>query len=51
MKYHRALFAILITSIILFFTSCLKEEDSRTRQDEINELAEYLTTNNISARI
>ncbi len=34
----------------MFFVSCLKEEEEvRTRQDEINELDEYLVTNNINA--
>ena len=50
MKLHRSIFAIFFTVSLLFFVSCLKEEEEgRTRQDEINELAEYLTANSISA--
>jgi len=49
MKYHKALFTIFFAISILFFSSCLKEEEERTREDEINELAEYLVTNNINA--
>ncbi len=50
MKYHKALFTIFFAISSLFLISCLKEEEEgRTRQDEINELAEYLVRNDISA--
>ncbi len=49
MKFPRVLSAIFFSIILLFLSSCLKDEEGRTSQDEINELSEYLTTNNINA--
>ena len=48
MKYQKALFTIFFAISVLFFFSCLKEEEGKTREDEINELADYLVTKNIN---
>ena len=49
MKYQFTLFTLLFAISSVFFVSCLKEEERRTEQDEIDELADYLATNNINA--
>jgi len=47
MKSQTALFLTFML-IILLISSCLKEEDHRTWEDEQKELEEYLNTNNIT---
>lgn len=48
MKNLKAITALFITISLLFFVSCLKDEEGRTSQDEINELADYLAANDIN---
>lgn len=49
MKYQFILFTIFFTISSFLFVSCLKEEEGRTEQDEVDELTDYLAINNINA--